>query len=205
MAQVICVGSKYGNSLYVLYLFHKLLYLANIAAQLYVLLAFLGIDHDVNLFMHGYDVLAKLVVNQTWESSRNFPVNTVCRMYISRDGDKLPYTIECVLPINIYNDKIFTFVIIILQLLAVISVLNFLRWLWTNCSYRRRHFVKEYLVRAKEEGVSLDLQLCDVFTSKYLHRDAVFILQLVEINVGGVVVSCIISRLWSMFQAAKYR
>ena len=42
-----------------------------------------------------------------------------------------------------------------------------------------------------------------VFTEEYLRRDGIFVLQMIEMNVGGLVVETLVGKLWDQFVEEK--
>ncbi len=59
--------------------------------------------------------------------------------------DSLKNTIQCTLPINLFNEKIFTFLWFWLVLVASFSFYNFVVWFYYFTSSSRISFVKRYL------------------------------------------------------------
>jgi innexin len=109
----------------VLYLISKLLYIGNAVGQLFLLSKVLSTKYST----FGADVVRSMVDNVDWteESYVAFPRVTLCEFKV-RGQDMAnvhPYTVQCVLPINIYNEKIYVFLWFWLIFVASVSVL---RW-----------------------------------------------------------------------------
>ncbi|KAI0242113.1 Innexin unc-7 [Lamellibrachia satsuma] len=119
-------GRRYGNYLVTLYIFIKLLYLANIAAQLFALEAFLGSDYHI----YGVQLVVRLLRQQDWAASERFPRVTLCDFYVRQLGNIHRHTVQCVLPINLFNEKIFIFVWFWLVFMASMVVCSTLAWLY---------------------------------------------------------------------------
>jgi len=188
-----CIGIEYGNSLFFFFIFIKLIYIGNLCFQVWLMSTFLTVDTVMTLLKDSYKIIFK------WEPSGLFPYNTVCHFRTTRDGESQPFTVECHLPINLFTEKIFAFIIILYQLLAILTVFNIIRWLILNSDIKRREFVRHHL------GASYDVSLSkteDVVLER-LHRDAVFVLQLIELNVGGVVVSNVLAQLYSNYEVDR--
>jgi hypothetical protein len=95
-----------GNYLFSLYFLTRLMYLINSILQLILLNALLGhrgnawlLDIDImkSIFRHGNPLL----------DSPYFPRVTLCDVPIREIAEIHRYTIQCALPINILNEKIF--------------------------------------------------------------------------------------------------
>jgi hypothetical protein len=87
----------------------KLFYILNAVGQLFVLNAVLAAKYDT----FGADIVRNLADNVDWteESYVVFPRVTICE-FKARGQDMVnvhPYTVQCVLPINLYNEKIYVF------------------------------------------------------------------------------------------------
>ena len=101
----ICIGRKYGNYLFFFFLLVKGFYILNIIAQLYFMSAFLG----SSWFFHGFNVFFALLHHRRWLHSDTFPIQTLCDYSAFQQGSLLHHQCQCVLPVNLYNDKIFAF------------------------------------------------------------------------------------------------
>lgn len=70
----LCSGRRWGSYVTCLYVFIKLLYLANVVSQIFLLNVFLGTD---NVF-YGFHILKDLLNGREWDNSGNFPRVTMC-------------------------------------------------------------------------------------------------------------------------------
>ncbi len=96
-------GRHSGNYLAIVYVFVKLLYIANAVGQLFLLNIFMGRGFSligieaIQNWRHGRDI----------EAVERFPRITMCKFIIRTLGDNIqPYDVQCLLPINIYNEKV---------------------------------------------------------------------------------------------------
>uniref|UniRef100_A0A914URQ0 Innexin n=1 Tax=Plectus sambesii TaxID=2011161 RepID=A0A914URQ0_9BILA len=103
-----CFNMRYYES-YVtgLYLATKVMYVMNILANLVLVNKFLETD-DYSIY--GFGVLKDLLVGRSWMDSGNFPRVTLCDFEVRVLGNNQRHSVQCVLVINIFNEKIFILV-----------------------------------------------------------------------------------------------
>jgi len=114
-----------GNYLAILFIVSKLFYIGNAVGQLFFLNYVLATKYQT----FGIDVVRGLLANKDWteESYVAFPRVTLCDFKV-RGQDMVnvhPYTVQCVLPINLYNESIYVFLWYWMVLVAALSVLRF--------------------------------------------------------------------------------
>lgn len=81
----------------------KLLYIGNAIGQLFLLNLFMG--RGFNLI--GIEAIQHWINGQDMEAVERFPRITMCKFIIRTLGDNIqPYDVQCLLPINIYNEKV---------------------------------------------------------------------------------------------------
>lgn len=105
----------------VLYILMKLLFVVVILAELSVLSIFLG------SFTYPFQVLSYDLGD--WQSSGLFPRVTLCDIDIRVPGQFQKYTMECTLPLNMLNEKIFVFLFFYLLVLGVLTFLDICYWI----------------------------------------------------------------------------
>ncbi|XP_005109439.2 innexin unc-9 [Aplysia californica] len=114
------------------------------------LLVTIGLFFSLNLFIqeefisYGFEVLDGFLRGIPRESV-TFPKNTICDFKIRQLANIHTYSIQCVLPINMYNEYIFIFLWFWLVLLCVVNTYSLIKWNFYLLSPgQRREFVKGY-------------------------------------------------------------
>ena len=160
----------------------KLLYLANAVGQLFMLDAFLKIDYH----LYGVRTVERLIRGQDWGYSERFPRVTLCELEIRHQSRVHQYVVQCALTINLFNEKIFLFVWFWFVFVAVVTTVNFMRWLfrslyWPGHVQYLRKQLRAFDATQREAGI------LGKFAENYLRRDGMFIVRLVGLNMGEVV------------------
>ncbi|CAD5113739.1 unnamed protein product [Dimorphilus gyrociliatus] len=190
---------RYGNYLVALYMSSKILYFVNVIAQLFMLNGFLGTDYH----LYGFEIIRELFYGRDWTASRRFPRVTLCDFEIRQMGNFHRHTVQCVLPINLFNEKIYIFLWFWFVFVSTATAVSFLRWLvfigmrYSRVRYIRRHLkVMDKIQRDNERERKLSYK----FAETYLRQDGIFVLKLVGKNSTDLVVADIVAALWDNYK-----
>lgn len=199
-ARICCLvgGRLYGNYLISCYLFVKLLYVANAIGQLFLLDAFLGIQYH----MYGFHVVDKLVRGRNWDAAERFPRVTLCDFSIRHQSRLHSYVVQCVLTINLFNEKIFIFIWFWFVFVSAVLAANLAKWIfravyWPGQVQYARKQLRAFDTAQREAGVLAK------FTENYLRRDGMFILRLIGINMGEVIAGEVLCGLWQNYSPER--
>lgn len=192
------LGCK-GSCLFVSYLFVKLLYLLNAIGQIFLLDKFLGVE----FYTFGYYVLVFLLTDHRWVPTDRFPHVTLCDFRIRQSTNVHQYTVQCVLPINIFNEKVFAVLWFWLVAVAIVTLLSAFRWAWdvlvSESSFKYVQDTMEALGAIEFENKA-EFETMKHFSNHYLGRDGLFLLKLVAKNAGHLVAAELLCDLWSSYQ-----
>ncbi|VDP07734.1 unnamed protein product [Soboliphyme baturini] len=191
---LICTRNS-GAAVTCLYLCVKLLYLVNIVGQLFLLNLFLG-SNDT---LFGFHILNDLLHNREWEESGNFPRVTMCDFEVKVLGNVHRHTVQCVLMINMFNEKIFLFLWFWYILLGISTLGSLLYWLFiSSVPGRQINFVGKYLIGI--EGYKMvDSQSLRRFVVNFLRQDGVYVLRMTAAHAGELVCCELSKLLWNNF------
>ncbi|VDD74103.1 unnamed protein product [Mesocestoides corti] len=188
-----------GTYLTFLYFFVKFLYVVNAVGQIYLMECFVG----SKVTFYGAAVLADLIAGRDWQQSGHFPRVTFCDMEAKKLGKNHVYTIQCVLPINMFLEKIYIFLWFWHIMLTIVTLTSLIGWI--KCLFWRRgrlKFVRRYLKAVGFLPRMLDprdRQRTRQFVEEYLTADAFFLIRLIGTNNGDLLASELTSELWSCF------
>ena len=195
----VCCGGRFsGNYLAFTYLLIKVLYLVNVIVQFFLLDILLG--HDYHLY--GIYALKHFLFGAKMVQAHHFPRETLCDYKIRQMGNVNTYTVQCVLPINLFNEKVFALLWFWLVFVACMTAFSFISWL-LRCIYwpHQYYFVKRQL-RAME-APQRNTAALKKFAITYLRRDGLFILRLISKNAGDLVAAEMLVALWEAFTASN--
>ena len=133
------VGRHLGSYVSTLYIVVKFLYVLNIFIQFVILNSFLGTTYS----FWGLDTMLQLINGKDWMDTHVFPRVTLCDFQVRRLANLHNYTVQCVLMINMFNEKIYLFIWFWFAFVLVSTVINFLYTVLTLLfpSARRRTIV----------------------------------------------------------------
>ena len=198
LSSVMCClcGKRFGNYLLLLYLLTKVLYIANSFGQLFVLNSVLRTEYN----LYGYEVLRQLVSVREPDDFLNstiFPKVTMCDFNIRRLGNVHRYTVQCLLPINLYTEKMFIFAWFWMVLVLFLNSASLFQWLLRSlCSSDRLRYVHGHLVCARRVDDDAHPSVCEEFVHDYLRHDGVFLLRLIGHNTDMITVNDVVGSLW---------
>lgn len=199
----IIFGKRQGNYLLLIYLFTKILFIFNVIAQLFLLNKFLGNKYSFYGLEVAYNVFstAQGITTEVIDSPR-FPRVTMCHFQVRFLGDNIhDYVVQCALPINLFNEKIFIIIWFWLIYVLFASIYGFFLWIWYSLPWNRISFLKKYLkLMDRLSREKFDKKLFRTFGEHYLKQDGVLVLRLIGKNSNQVIMGEIMSALWDHFK-----
>ncbi|CAF1254594.1 unnamed protein product [Didymodactylos carnosus] len=207
----------------VLYLSIKLIYLSNILLQLFTL-------HYLMKFRLSLSSLSQqLFIHSTnyRHDSLQFPTNVLCDFIVRFLGKNTHrHTVQCVLPVNVFNEKIFTFSYLWLIMMMLFSIYN-LMFQWSFYLINKYDFINDYLMFQKKKKANKFKKLTTEFTSTslmssnnnhgldekmneklliknfnehYLKTDGIVLLRLLKINTDIVTTGDLLDDIWDLYK-----
>lgn len=113
------------------------------------------------------------------------------------------HSVQCALPINLFNEKFFICLWFWLIILAFITLFNFLKWITLIIPMKRKRLIEHYLkAKRKIGGSEKDGLILEAFVTQYCHLDGAFIFSLIRENTNFIITTEIISSVWDKFYKA---
>lgn len=177
-------GFSLGSYVSTLYLFVKLLYVINIFTQFIILNNFLGTEHS----LWGFKTMYDLWTGREWLDSGIFPRVTMCDFKVRRLANIHRYSVQCVLMINMFNEKIYLFLWFWFLFVAVSTICNFIYYFFTMLfASNRERTARKLLANMKlDDSSNMDSTILRRFVHKALRPDGILLLRFIDTYAGGM-------------------
>ncbi|GMT28903.1 hypothetical protein PFISCL1PPCAC_20200, partial [Pristionchus fissidentatus] len=207
---------SHGQTITLYYVAMKVLYIINLLFQLAIIHVFLG-HSPLAVFREG--------VNSDWKNTGLFPRSTMCDFEVRTKGNINRYSVQCVLSLNMFNEKIFAVLFIWLCILLCITIANTLHWLTIiySSSNRRnlairmlksqgidQHSMRLERVPNAEDSLKKgdQMALIEHESNAFEHfveltPDQATVIRLIAANAGEIVASGVVRELYNVFNAKE--
>ncbi|CAF3361796.1 unnamed protein product [Rotaria sp. Silwood1] len=163
-------------------------------------------------------ILKILSVKYDMWSSEYLPIETMCDFMIRTLGQNNNwYTIQCILPFNLFTKRIFALIIIWFTILLILNIIDFVYiWLWRRLwlSSHRYDYIfnlydlyETYLQKNRNNHmIQLKIHnsiLRQEFAYNYLKIDGYLLLKLLHANSSDINISYLVANLFNQFLRAK--
>lgn len=131
----------------------------------------------------------------------------LCSVRAAQQGSLRLYQCHCVLPINLFNEKICSIWWFYIVALLPLTITSLAVWCYRNGLISvRTEFVEHYLLTNMNNDEEDDNRRrdCRSFTIDYLGCDGVFVLRLIEINHGSTTLRTIVRELYKRRRSSQY-
>ncbi|CAF3442005.1 unnamed protein product [Rotaria socialis] len=187
--------ARTGASLVFFYFVVRLLYIANLICQIIFLQYFLSY-HDVNYLGYGLNVLGTLLSGLSLPESKLFPRITLCDFHIRELGERHYYTVECILVINIFIEKMYFVLWLWFWLLLFITIFDSIRLIYEIAMRHSRNvFITSHLELLVKNRESRETQFR--YFLRYFPIDNAFTLRIIGANASSIIVAEILDELFN--------
>lgn len=166
------------NAMY-LYLFTKALYVANIIGQIAVVNHFLGGDY----LGWGINTANNVLHGEPWQESPIFPRVIYCDFQVRRLANIQRHSVQCVIMMNMINEKLYLFLFFWFFAVLAVTILNFVYYfMMMMIPALRYRMVLFNIDNEKNVGKRREMSR---FVYECLHPDGILLLQFVREHCGG--------------------
>uniref|UniRef100_A0AC34PXX7 Innexin n=1 Tax=Panagrolaimus sp. JU765 TaxID=591449 RepID=A0AC34PXX7_9BILA len=151
----------------------------------FVQLWILAISLRTSNIFWGWKLTRELFNGEDWRVNGFFPRVTFCDFQTRHLGQVRPHTVQCVLILNMFNEKIFLFLWFWFVFLILATFIN-LAW-WFYRVFVTRRSIRMITDALQQTGLK-DVDHDDVleFIRRYLFYDGIVVLRLIDSNVGFI-------------------
>uniref|UniRef100_A0A914EPP0 Innexin n=1 Tax=Acrobeloides nanus TaxID=290746 RepID=A0A914EPP0_9BILA len=183
-----------------LYIFFKFLNLLNVLIQIVWLNMFFGYAYT----FWGWGILMDLYNGVEWEHSGQFPRVTYCDVQIREIGANIrKKTFQCVLMLNMFNEKIFIFIWFWLFFLLILNSINLGAWIYRSYNLGNiKSFVNKHL---GYKSIELEDHELEDFIQNMLFKDITILLRLMEYNCGSLATTEVIFSIYDQYKKEEER
>ncbi|GMT28902.1 hypothetical protein PFISCL1PPCAC_20199, partial [Pristionchus fissidentatus] len=170
------------------YLTMKILEVVNVLGQLLLINLWLGTDYT----FWGFGILRDMLSGRQWQHSGHFPRVAYCDLSVREMGNINNWTVQCVLMVNMFNEKIFIFLWFWFAIVSVLSIYSLFKWIYRLLNDNNHQSYLEDLLAEMPSNA----QDREIFYRKHLNRDGILLLRLVDENCGRIVASDIAQKMF---------
>jgi hypothetical protein len=199
--RILCfrMGQHLGSYVTMLYLFIKICYLLNILLQFTILNNFLETSHT----FWGVHTFVQLWQGSDWEETAIFPRVTLCDFRVRRLANIHNYTVQCVLMINMFNEKIYLFIWFWFAFVLISTFINFIYCCFTLIPpASRERTIRNFLKQEKLQHLTEMPDTKNIirrFTNSALCPDGVLLLRFIEGHSGAIVARDVTATLFAEY------
>lgn len=185
------------------YLIVKVLYLINAIGQLVVMKQFLGFDSFTD-FGYGLSVLSNVLHGHDWQVTQVFPRVGFCYVEIKFLGVSTnAVTAQCVLPLNMLNEKIYLFLWWWISAATIITIFYLILWAFRFGTQKREiNYILKYLRLSSNRFRGYDGREVENFATRYLGREGTFLVRMIRLNAGEQIAAAVVKAFWERYRLA---
>lgn len=135
-----------------------------------------------------------------------FPREVLCEVKVRQMQNEVMYTVQCVLPINMWNEKVFAALWFWMLFLLLLSIYSYMFWFRVLMFSSSRHRFLLKLFPEEPFGVEASFgrsRYVDEFAEEFLNSDVLLELRLLESTCGLRDIRRVAARLWEAYKTRK--
>ncbi|GMT28901.1 hypothetical protein PFISCL1PPCAC_20198 [Pristionchus fissidentatus] len=173
-------SSRFFSNLWGSILFHKILSLILIVILLFMLEHFFGVGWAI-------EQTSNLFRGREWHESAQFPRVTYCDAEVREMGGQVhTWTVQCVLMVNMFNEKIFFVIWWSLIIVFVLSALNIIDWIvFLMSASEQKRIIMALVDHDRKTSKSME----DAFVNHVMRKSGASFVRLLSFSVSHFEVS----------------
>ncbi|CAG5129419.1 unnamed protein product, partial [Candidula unifasciata] len=177
------------------------LYTSTLYFRFFIISAFL----KTNFWKFGFHAMTSYIRSGQWEDEYNFPRVTHCDVKIRQLENVHTYTVQCVLAINLFLEKMFLLLWFCLMLMLFVNAISFVKWLFLLANESRSilflwKFFGSFL--SSRHTTFDDRRKCLVMLRRYLKADGLFVIQMVSVNTTDMLTIDLVRQIWLRYKTS---
>ena len=164
---------------------------------------------DVNFWTFGPLALGDTLFSSTpkisgrWLSENVFPRMAICDFRLRQLSNVQVHSVQCVLPINIFLEKMYLALWFFITLLAIINVYSFISWTIDLLSARKmRHFLDKFahVITPGKTPKNSEIRLFNSLARSYLKSDGIFLVKIIAANTTDLLAADLLRQIWVRYK-----
>ncbi|KHN78220.1 Innexin-16 [Toxocara canis] len=156
------------------------------------------------LAQYSHKLLNDFAVGHTWRTTGMFPRVTFCDFNIAHLAQTNVYSVQCVLMVNILNEKIFLFLWFWITALTAVDLLSafYTTFVFITPSFRRSRILRLFQIEANERS-GAEGQAFSRFMRHSLKPDSALLLWFVNSHAGGLIANELAWQIWGTVNSSQ--
>lgn len=181
----------------------KTLYLINALGQLIMIQRYLGFESIADI-IYGIHILRDILNGHDWQVTQVFPRVGFCYVELKFLGASTnAVTAQCVLPLNMLNEKIFIFLWWWLTAAALITATSLILWAFRFSARKREtNSILKYFRLDRNKFRHHDEHEIENFATRYLRREGMFLVRMIRLNAGEQIAAAVVKAFWQRYRLA---
>lgn len=129
-----------------------------------------------------------------------FPRETLCDFSVRQLQNVHKYTVQCVLPINMWSEKVFMVLWFWLGVLIVSNLYSYQYWFRKLLfPHNRRAFISKHLTIIDKAVKKTRKKSVKDFATNFLNHDSLLVLRVLEMSAGNRFANVVVRNLWNEY------
>jgi hypothetical protein len=188
------------------YLLMKVFYMSIAVVQLLLINSFLS---SKTYEFNAFKMLKEILLGHELQETSVFPRIVQCDLNIGHEitADRShDYSIRCILPLNLFVEKVYIFLYVWCVGLIVLVGYDLLKWSYRLVNFKLNiAFIKYRIKLVDMIRGDVDKLTLKIFIRAYLGHDGIFMIRLIEKNSNIIVSQDLVKRLWYDFYKSVHK